>query len=197
VHVIRRYLGSAEPPEPDFRLKWFDSEDDQHTENNQGIQLLPNDVLLLCTDGLTDLVWNDEILEVVRSKPTLKEASRSLVELANSRGGHDNTTVILVSVPSNFKLSVGKNLGWIPWVIGGVAGVMFILVVGSLLTLSLLRRNTDATATQTSTIPPLFTQTPLVQPTLPAPLPTTIIVTQPPLPIAPTYTPWPTNTILP
>ena len=27
VHVIRRYLGSAEPPEPDFRLKWFDGEE--------------------------------------------------------------------------------------------------------------------------------------------------------------------------
>lgn len=197
VHVIRRYLGSADPPEPDFRLKWFDGEDDQNSENNQGIQLLPNDVLLLCTDGLTDLVWNDEILEIVRSKPSLKEASRALVELANVRGGHDNTTVILVSVPSNFKLAAGKNLGWLPWVIGGVAGVMFILVVGSILTLGLLRRNTNMTATQTSTIPPLFTQTPLLQPTLPAPLPTTIVATLPSLPIAPTYTPWPTNTIIP
>ena len=87
VHVIRRYLGSAEPPEPDFRLRWFDGDNDGHMENNQGIQLLPNDVVLLCTDGLTDLVWDDEILEVIRSKPSLKEASRALVELANSRGG--------------------------------------------------------------------------------------------------------------
>jgi PPM family protein phosphatase len=197
VHVIRRYLGSAEPPEPDFRLKWFDSEDDHHAENNQGVQLLPNDVLLLCTDGLTDLVWNDEILEVVRSKSSLKEASRALVELANSRGGHDNTTVILISVPSNFKLTAGKDSGWLPWVIGGVAGVLFIVVVGSVLTLGLLRRNANPTATQTSTIPPLFTQTPLFQPTLPAPIPTTTIATQVPLPIAATYTPWPTNTLIP
>jgi serine/threonine protein phosphatase PrpC len=199
VHVIRRYLGSAEPPEPDFRLRWFDGEEDGPIENNQGIQLLPNDVLLLCTDGLTDLVWDDEILEIVRSKPTLKEASRALVELANSRGGHDNTTVILVSVPSNFKLSVGKNLGWLPWAIGGVTSAMFLLVVGSVLTFGLLRRNTSLTATQTqtSTLSTLFTQTPLIQPTLPAPLPTTIIATQPPLPIAPTYTPWPTNTGIP
>ncbi len=197
VHVIRRYLGSADPPEPDFRLKWFDGEEGAHAEDNQGIQLLPNDVLLLCTDGLTDLVWNDEILEVVRSKPSLKEASRALVELANARGGHDNTTVILVSVPANFKLDAGKNLGWLPWVIGGVASVTFILVVGSILTLSLLRRNTNVTATQTPTLPPLFTQTPLVQPTLPAPIPTNIIVTQTQLPIAPTYTPWPTNTLIP
>ena len=41
VHVIRRYLGSPKPPDPDFRLKLFDDEGDQHAENNQGVQLLP------------------------------------------------------------------------------------------------------------------------------------------------------------
>ena len=96
VHVIRRYLGSAVPPEPDFRLNLFDGEGAHHAENNQGTELQPNDVILLCTDGLTDLVWNDEILEVVRTRPTLKEASRELVNLANERGGHDNITVILI-----------------------------------------------------------------------------------------------------
>jgi len=196
VHVIRRYLGSAEPPEPDFRLKWFDGEGDHHPESNQGVQLQPHDVLLLCSDGLTDLVWNDEILEVVRAKPTLKEASRSLVELANARGGHDNTTVILISVPSDFKLEVKKDMDWLPWVIGGVAGVMFILVVGSVLTLSLLRRNTNVTATQTPTAPSFFTQTPLPLQTA-SPLPAATATLQEPLPIALTYTPWPTNTVTP
>ena len=56
------------PPDPDFRLKLFDDEGDQQAENNQGLQLLPDDVLLLCSDGLTDLVWNDEILEMIRTK---------------------------------------------------------------------------------------------------------------------------------
>jgi protein phosphatase len=192
VHVIRRYLGSAQPPEPDFRLKWFDGESDHDAESHHGVQLLPNDVVLLCTDGLTDLVWNDEILEVVRSKPTLKEASRALVELANSRGGHDNTTVILVSVPSNFKLAVKKDAGWLPWVIGGMAGVMFIVVVGSFLTFTLLRRNTSVTPTLT--LPPLFTQTPFPTATTP---PTLTLAPTQPLPLAPTYTPWPTNTVPP
>ena len=193
VHVIRRYLGSAEPPDPDFRLKWFDGEGDQHAESNQGIQLLPNDVLLLCTDGLTDLVWNDEILEVVRSKPTLKEASRALIELANSRGGHDNTTVILISAPSNFKLQARKDAGWLPWVIGGAAGVLFIVVVGSVLTFSLLRRNTNATLTPTAS-PPLFTQTPLPTATT---FPSMTAAPTQSLPPEPTYTPWPTNTGIP
>src|SRR5512138_1621870 len=124
VHVIRRYLGSPTPPEPDFRLKLFNDEGNQNAENNQGLQLLPNDVVLLCSDGLTDLVWNDEILEVVRSKPNLKEASRALVELANSRGGHDNITVILISIPSDFKWIPRKNGNWTPWIIGGAVGAI-------------------------------------------------------------------------
>jgi len=196
VHVIRRYLGSPEPPEPDFRMRWFDDDEgDQGDESLQGVQLLPDDVLLLCSDGLTDLVWDDEILEIVRSKPTLKEASDSLVELANSRGGHDNTTVILISVPSNFKLTVKNNAGWLPWVIGGLTGVMLILVVGSVLTFGLLRRNSSVTSTPT--LRPLFTQTPLLQPTNTSALPAATVTPQLILPIAPTYTPWPTNTLIP
>ena len=97
VHVIRRYLGSPVPPEPDFRMKLFNDESDQHAENNQGMQLQPGDAILLCSDGLTDLVWNDEILEMVRAKPNLKEAAGALIDLANSRGGHDNITIILIS----------------------------------------------------------------------------------------------------
>ncbi len=191
VHVIRRYLGSPNPPDPDFRMKLFNDEGDQHAENNQGLQLQPGDILLLCSDGLTDLVWNDEILEVIRSKPTLKEASRALIELANSRGGHDNITVVLISVPPNFKLAVRKNVNWLPWVIGGVAGAMLLLGVASVFALSLLNRNDDSTATPTATLMLSATKTPFATLT---PLPTMTILPTLSLPIAPTYTPWPTNT---
>ena len=197
VHVIRRYLGSPTPPDPDFRMKLSKDEGDQHAENNQGVQLLPNDVLLLCSDGLTDLVWNDEILEVVRSKPSLKETARTLIELANTRGGHDNTTVLLISVPSNFKLIVKNNADWLPWIVGGAAGMVFVLVAASFLTLSLLRRNTNVTLTPTVSSTPLPTLTPLLQPTATAMLLPTATSANIPLPVAPTYTPWPTNTVFP
>jgi protein phosphatase len=198
VHVIRRYLGSPSAPDPDFRLQWFDDEGKQHAEDNQGIQLLPNDILLLCSDGLTDLVWNDEILEVVRSKSTLKEASRALIELANSRGGHDNTTVVLISVPADFKLVVKKNVDWLPWIIGGVVGAIFVLTAASFLTFGLLRRNVNPVLTPTVSPTPLLTETPLLEPTATAtPVPTITAVPTQSLPIAPTYTPWPTNTISP
>ena len=195
VHVIRRYLGSPTPPDPDFRLKLFDDEGDQNAENNQGLQLLPNDILLLCSDGLTDLVWNDEILEIVRSKPNLKESSRALVELANSRGGHDNTTVILIAVPSDFKVIARRNVNWLVWIIGGLVGIFLVLVAASVLALGLWQLNADPTptptfftATSTQTATPASTVTPRA--TMPV-LPTLS------LPIAPTYTPWPTNTIIP
>ncbi len=195
VHVIRRYLGSPEAPEPDFRLKVF-GEGDQHAEANQGVQLLPDDVLLLCSDGLTDLVWNDEILEVVRTKPSIKEASRALIDLANSRGGHDNITVVLISVPSDFKLVVKKKsrkTDWFPWIIGGVVGLIFILLTASILTLGLLRRNA---VTPTQTISPTTTLTATPSPTNTS-LPTLTFTPTRSLPIAPTYTPWPTNTKIP
>ena len=198
VHVIRRYLGSPTPPDPDFRMKLSRDEADQHAENNQGVQLLPGDVLLLCSDGLTDLVWDDEILEVIRSKPSLKEAAHALIELANGRGGHDNTTVVLISVPSNFKLIVKNETDWLPWIIGGAAGMVFVLVAAAFLTLNLLRRNTNVTLTPTVSLTPLFTQTPVLQPTATALLLSTATsVTNIPLPVAPTYTPWPTNTVIP
>ena len=194
VHVIRRYLGSPTPPDPDFRLKLFNDEGDQNAENNQGLQLLPSDTLLLCSDGLTDLVWNDEILEIVRSKPNLKEAARALIELANSRGGHDNITVILISVPSDFKLVVGKKMDWLPWIIGGVVVSIFVLALAAVLTFSLLRRNADPTPTPTltATLTPTVTPSPTM-----TPIPSKTVLPTLSLPIAPTYTPWPTNTAKP
>ncbi|HLF75562.1 MAG TPA: PP2C family serine/threonine-protein phosphatase [Anaerolineales bacterium] len=197
VHVIRRYLGSPTPPEPDFRMKLFDDEGDRHAEGNQGVQLLPEDVLLLCSDGLTDLVWNDEILEVIRSKPNIKEAAHALIELANSRGGHDNITVVLISAPLNFKPVAKSGPDWLPWIVGGAAGVVFVLAMAAFLTLSLLRQNTDSTLTPTVSPSPLPTQTPLLQATATLrPLPTATSVPLL-LPVAPTYTPWPTNTVIP
>jgi protein phosphatase len=199
VHVIRRYLGSPAPPDPDFRLKLFNDEGDLYAENNQGLQLLPNDILLLCTDGLTDLVWNDEILEVIRSRSNLREATRALIELANSRGGHDNITVVLIAVPPNFKLAVRKNTNMMPWVVGGVLGAILLLGVASVFALSLLNRDTDPTLTPTIAASPTSSKAPLVT----TPLPTMTILPTLSLPIAPTYTatptltPWPTHTRAP
>jgi protein phosphatase len=55
-------------------------------------------VILLCSDGLTDLVSDSEIHGMLPGRK-LKDMAQALIELANQRGGHDNITVILLGVP--------------------------------------------------------------------------------------------------
>jgi PPM family protein phosphatase len=52
--------------------------------------------LLLCSDGLTDMLDDEELLSVVASASSLHEACRELVARANEKGGEDNITVVLV-----------------------------------------------------------------------------------------------------
>ena len=79
VHVIRRYLGSVQLPEVDFRMFLEDGEEEEEATGNQGYEMEPGDVLLLCSDGLTDLVWDDEILQTLRTNNSVKSAAEALV----------------------------------------------------------------------------------------------------------------------
>ncbi len=58
--------------------------------------LVLGDIFLLCSDGLTDMIEDDELLAVVQAAGDLQQASVNLVELANLRGGIDNITAALV-----------------------------------------------------------------------------------------------------
>jgi len=58
----------------------------------------PGDVFLLCSDGLTSMVGDDEILRIVAAAPTLDDAAAQLVKAANRSGGEDNITVVLFRV---------------------------------------------------------------------------------------------------
>ena len=57
---------------------------------------LPGDMLLLCSDGLTDMVNKEAISNVLGSSNSLEEKAKQLVTLANNNGGKDNITVVLV-----------------------------------------------------------------------------------------------------
>jgi protein phosphatase len=61
------------------------------------LELSPDDVLLLCTDGLTDELTDDRIRRVVSNADSVNVAGRNLVEYANRNGGADNITVALYS----------------------------------------------------------------------------------------------------
>ncbi|HEY6106024.1 MAG TPA: Stp1/IreP family PP2C-type Ser/Thr phosphatase [Anaeromyxobacteraceae bacterium] len=60
-----------------------------------GLEVEPGDKMVLCCDGLSNLVQDHEILKIVDEIP-LEETPGKLVELANDRGGDDNITVIVV-----------------------------------------------------------------------------------------------------
>lgn len=80
---VTRALGTKSTVEPDVSLH----------------DIATGDVYVLCSDGLTDLVTDDEIHTIVRrAGPDRRRAVRSLIDLANKRGGPDNVTVVLADV---------------------------------------------------------------------------------------------------
>ncbi len=210
-HVIRRYLGSPKPPKADFRLRLEGDETDRRASSNQGTQLLEGDQLLICSDGLTDMVPDAEILACAQ-KNSQEALPKALSELANQRGGHDNITIIAIKAPKGaFRkpASVAKTVyltvlalllvavvtAW--WFFGAQAWAN--LTGGSL-----------STSTATATITPLPSST-LDLSATPAPILTATLLPvtnptesstggpsgYPPPTGGPTITPWPTNTLKP
>jgi protein phosphatase len=80
-HVLTRYLGGGKG--------------DIVTEEVQRISLADGDRLLLCTDGLTDMVDATAIGAILQSSASSDDACQALVDLALRKGGHDNVTVVL------------------------------------------------------------------------------------------------------
>jgi len=56
----------------------------------------PGDCYLLCSDGLTSMVGDDEVLGIINGAPDLKVACKNLIDAANQAGGTDNSTVALM-----------------------------------------------------------------------------------------------------
>jgi protein phosphatase len=73
-----------------------------------------NDIYLLCSDGLTDMVDTEVIRNVVDDKRSvLPEAAAELIELANQNGGRDNISVVLTRVPAEFLPTAGWAQRWL------------------------------------------------------------------------------------
>jgi protein phosphatase len=65
--------------------------------------VLPGDVYLLCSDGLNDMVEDDEIALTLSSlSANLPLCAQQLVDMANDNGGRDNVSVILVKIKQPF-----------------------------------------------------------------------------------------------
>ncbi len=103
-HVIRRYLGAPVVPQADQRMQLRKGEEDSRAVANQGISLRPDDILLICTDGLTDYLKDGEISKITnQSSGKLDQAIAEMIALACERGGHDNITVVALKVPDGKK----------------------------------------------------------------------------------------------
>ena len=84
------------------------------------------DRLVLCSDGLVDEVGDAEILTVLRTHSDPQECAEALVMVANTNGGHDNTTVIVVDVADDISAPVevrpDDDITQVVPVVGAVAG---------------------------------------------------------------------------
>lgn len=95
---LRGYLGSKSPVEVDLRVFFFALREGRPSSRSQGLHLMPNDRLLLCTDGLGDALTPAEILEILGDRE-LESAAPDLVQFALEKGTHANLTAVVIGVP--------------------------------------------------------------------------------------------------
>ena len=60
------------------------------------VELKPEDKILMCSDGLSNMVDDTEILEIINREPDIEKAARMLIDVANENGGKDNISVVIV-----------------------------------------------------------------------------------------------------
>lgn len=77
-NMLMKALGCNAFVEPDVMVKGF----------------LKDDILIICSDGLTNLVDQETIFEM--ASKNIEQATKDLVKLANDRGGYDNITVVII-----------------------------------------------------------------------------------------------------
>ena len=64
----------------------------------QALEVQPGDLLLLCSDGLTDMLADDDVRELLSKAENLEHLCQKMVDEANARGGRDNCTVMVLRI---------------------------------------------------------------------------------------------------
>lgn len=80
-HILTKAIGTEPYVEPTVNID----------------SVLVGDTLLMCTDGLTDMLKHKDIEQILKQTP-INEISQKLVKMAKQRGGRDNVTVVVVNV---------------------------------------------------------------------------------------------------
>lgn len=79
-NIITRAIGATEKVEVDF----FD------------VELKPGEIVLMCSDGLTNMLEDEEIRMILNGQRDIVEKAEELVKAANNNGGKDNIAVVLI-----------------------------------------------------------------------------------------------------
>lgn len=79
-NIITRAVGANDAVEADFFT----------------VELAPGDIVLMCSDGLTNMLEDEEIRDILKGPGDLEEKAQKLIEAANAHGGKDNISVILI-----------------------------------------------------------------------------------------------------
>lgn len=136
-NVIRRYLGSKQPVEVDLRLRLSAHDNDRQALANQGTQLHKGDRLLICSDGLNDMIEDPDIRHILQTYE-IKPAVYHLIELANQKGGKDNITAVVLD--NDKQVSPKKSGGLLkhPVRLGILLGLIMLLAFLAVLGMGLL-----------------------------------------------------------
>jgi PPM family protein phosphatase len=97
VHPQRSIITRALGPEPDVQVDTFT------------FPARAGDIYLICSDGLTGMVSEDEIGEIVGAAASLDDAARGLIDAANKNGGRDNITVVLFRLEDGDAVDDGSD----------------------------------------------------------------------------------------
>jgi PPM family protein phosphatase len=79
-NIITRAIGATD----DLHIDFFN------------VNIKKDDMILLCSDGLTNMLEDDQIHEILKSQASIARKAEQLIEAANGNGGRDNITVILI-----------------------------------------------------------------------------------------------------
>ena len=189
-NVITRALGSGPEVEVDLSRE----------------KLRPGDAVLLCSDGLTDEVQDEEIRQIVAGNDP-QEAATELVELASQRGGSDDVTALVIGVRRVPRLALADlfRSSKLAPIVGGVAIAAVILI--ALYWVLALRGSiapTEVASPSPAAVAVVSTQTPVASVASATPTATSSPSATPPavaVPVeltnTPTSTPTPTDTPIP
>ncbi|AGC69037.1 serine/threonine phosphatase Stp [Thermoclostridium stercorarium subsp. stercorarium DSM 8532] len=86
VHPMRNQITRALGYEKEVQVDFY------------SLDIMPDDIYLFCTDGLTMKLSADELLSMLKEEADLNTVLKNMVALANERGGDDNITAIVVKI---------------------------------------------------------------------------------------------------